>query len=196
MANAQSIILHHFQTSPYSEKIRLALRMKNLGWAAVEIPVIMPKPDLVPLTGGYRRTPVMQIGADIFCDTSIMLIELEKRFQIPALNLPGHEGLSRMVSAWTDGRWFQTSVAVIFGTVGDHLPQEFIDDRTKMSGREFDVEAMKAAAPVMKDQWRSQLLWIEERLEGGRHRLHESAGAGGRTGGDNGECGRSGLHQH
>ena len=65
MANAQSIILHQFERSPFSEKIRLALRMKNLGWAAVDIPSIMPKPDLTPLTGGYRRTPVMQIGADI-----------------------------------------------------------------------------------------------------------------------------------
>ncbi|MEE2929504.1 MAG: glutathione S-transferase N-terminal domain-containing protein [Pseudomonadota bacterium] len=168
MANAQSIILHQFDRSPYSEKIRLALRMKNLGWAAVEIPSIMPKPDLTPLTGGYRRTPVMQIGADIFCDTSIMLAELEKRFQIPALTLPGHEGLASMVSAWTDGKWFQTSVAVIFGTIGEHMPQDFIDDRTKMSGRAFDVEAMKAAVPFMQDQWRSQLMWIEDRLEGGR----------------------------
>ncbi len=169
MANAQSIILHQFDRSPYSEKIRLALRMKNLGWTSVEIPSIMPKPDLTPLTGGYRRTPVMQIGADIFCDTTVMLAELEKRFQIPALNLPGHEGLARMVAGWTDGKWFQTSVAVIFGAIGEHMPQEFIDDRTKMSGRPFNVEAMKAAAPVMRDQWRSQLLWIEERLDGGRH---------------------------
>ncbi|MEL7108588.1 MAG: glutathione S-transferase [Pseudomonadota bacterium] len=169
MANAQSIILHHYDGSPYSEKIRLALRMKNLGWAAVDIPVIMPKPDLMPLTGGYRRTPVMQIGADIFCDTSLMLIELEKRFQLPALNLPGHEGLNKMVAAWTDGKWFQTSVGVIFGTIGDHMPREFIDDRTKMSGRNFDTAAMKAAAPAMRDQWRTQLMWIEERLDGGRH---------------------------
>ncbi|MCR9268605.1 MAG: glutathione S-transferase [Hyphomonadaceae bacterium] len=168
MANAQSIILHQFERSPFSEKIRLALRMKNLGWAAVEIPSILPKPDLMPLTGGYRRTPVMQIGADIFCDTSIMLVELEKRFQIPALDLPGHEGLSRMVSAWTDGKWFQTSVAVIFGTIGEHMPQAFIDDRTKMSGRPFDIDAMKAAVPFMKDQWRSQLMWIEHRLAAAR----------------------------
>lgn len=169
MANAQSIILHHFDRSPYSEKIRLALRMKNLGWAGVEIPSIMPKPDLMPLTGGYRRTPVMQIGADIFCDTSIMLTELERRFQIPSLNLPGHEGLAKMVAGWTDGKWFQTSVGVIFGAVGEHMPKEFIDDRTKMSGRPFDVDGMKAAAPFLRDQWRSQLMWIEERLEGGRH---------------------------
>ncbi|MCR9079456.1 MAG: glutathione S-transferase [Hyphomonadaceae bacterium] len=168
MANAQSIILHQYERSPFSEKIRLALRMKNLAWAAVDIPPIMPKPDVMPLTGGYRRTPVMQIGADVFCDTSIMLLELEKRFQLPALNLPGHEGLARMVGAWTDGKWFQTSVGVIFGGIGDQMPKEFIEDRTKMSGRAFDVDAMKAAAPIMRDQWRSQLLWIEERLAGGR----------------------------
>ncbi|MEO1306268.1 MAG: glutathione S-transferase N-terminal domain-containing protein, partial [Pseudomonadota bacterium] len=152
MANAQSIILHQFDRSPFSEKIRLALRMKNLGWAAVEIPSILPKPDLMPLTGGYRRTPVMQIGADIFCDTSIMLVELEKRFQIPALNLPGHEGLAKMVGAWVDTKWFQTSVGVIFGAIGEHMPQAFIDDRTKMSGRPFDIEGMKVAAPMLQDQ--------------------------------------------
>lgn len=169
MANAQSIILHQFDRSPFSEKIRLALRMKNLGWAAVEIPSIMPKPDLMPLTGGYRRTPVMQIGADIYCDTAIMLAELEKRFDLPSLNLPGHEGLARMVGAWVDGKWFQTSVGVIFGEVGEQMPQAFIDDRTKMSGRPFDIAAMKAAAPALRDQWRSQLMWIEERLEHARH---------------------------
>ena len=31
----------------------------------------MPRPDLMPMTGGYRRTPVMQIGADIYCDTQM-----------------------------------------------------------------------------------------------------------------------------
>lgn len=167
MANAQSLILHHYDRSPYSEKLRLAFRLKNLGWTGVTIPSIMPKPDLLPLTGGYRRTPVMQIGADIYCDTAIQLIEIERRFQIPSLNLPGHEGLARMVSAWTDGKWFQTSVGVIFGELGDQVPQDFIDDRTKMSGRAFNIEAMKAAVPFLKDQWRSQLMWIEERLSGG-----------------------------
>ena len=66
MASAKSLILHHYDTSPFSEKIRLALRLKNLAWTSVTIPNIMPKPDLLALTGGYRRTPVLQIGADIF----------------------------------------------------------------------------------------------------------------------------------
>ncbi|MEM1036904.1 MAG: glutathione S-transferase [Pseudomonadota bacterium] len=169
MANAQTIILHQFDRSPFSEKIRLALRMKNLAWAAVEIPSIMPKPDLTPLTGGYRRTPVMQIGADVYCDTQLMLVELERRNKIPLLNLPGHEGLNKIVGAWVDTKWFQTSVGVIFAEVGHMMPKEFIDDRTKMSGRPFDIDAMKAAAPFLRDQWRTQLMWIEERLDGGRH---------------------------
>jgi hypothetical protein len=63
------IILHHYETSPYSEKVRLGLGLKGLAWESVEIPVIMPKPDLTALTGGYRKTPVLQIGADIYCDS-------------------------------------------------------------------------------------------------------------------------------
>ena len=35
------IILHHYEISPYSEKVRLGLGLKGLAWASVEIPVIM-----------------------------------------------------------------------------------------------------------------------------------------------------------
>jgi hypothetical protein len=67
------LILHHFEASPFSEKIRLALGFKKLGWNSVVTSRIMPRPDLMPMTGGYRRTPTMQIGADIYCDTQIIL---------------------------------------------------------------------------------------------------------------------------
>ena len=128
----------------------------------------MPRPDLMPLTGGYRRTPVLQIGADIFCDTAIILRELEARFPMPALKLPGHEGLAQMVAGWTDGRWFQSSVAVIFGERGDSVPDAFRKDREALSGRPFDTNAMKAVAPMMRDQWRARLMLLEERLQGGK----------------------------
>ena len=174
MADARSIILHQYDASPYAEKVRLALRLKNLAWHAVDIPRIMPKPDLMPLTGGYRRTPIMQIGADIYCDTRLILREIEKRFPMPSLELPGHEGLSCMVSAWTDGRWFQNSVGVIFGEIGEQMPDAFKEDRAKMFGRtSFGDDQMKLAAPMLRDQWRAQLMWIEERLSGGK-----GAGAG------------------
>ncbi|MEH6411411.1 MAG: glutathione S-transferase, partial [Hyphomonas sp.] len=173
MADARSIILHEYPTSPFAEKVRLALKLKNLAYSRVEIPVIMPRPDLMPLTGGYRRTPVMQIGADIYCDTAIILRELESRFATVSLRTSGHEGLAQMVAGWTDSRWFQSSVAVIFGERGDSVPEDFKKDREQLSGRPFDTDAMKRIAPMMRDQWRARLMLLEERLQAGK-----GAGAG------------------
>ena len=72
------LILHHFDWSPYGEKVRVLLGIKGLAWRSVQIPMVMPKPDLTALTGGYRKTPVLQIGADIYCDTSRIARELEQ----------------------------------------------------------------------------------------------------------------------
>ena len=74
------VILHHFDESPFSEKVRIVFGLKNIAWTSVRITRIMPRPDLMPMTGGYRRTPVMQIGADIYCDSQCILRELERRF--------------------------------------------------------------------------------------------------------------------
>ena len=79
------LILHHYDFSNYSEKVRLALGYKGLDWCSVIIPPVAPKPDLTPLTGGYRRTPVLQVGADIYCDTRLILAELERRKPQPTL---------------------------------------------------------------------------------------------------------------
>ena len=173
MADARSIILHEYPTSPFAEKVRLTLKLKNLAYSRVEIPVIMPRPDLMPLTGGYRRTPVMQIGADVYCDTAIILRELESRFATVSLRTPGHEGLGQMVAGWADSRWFQSSVAIIFGERADTVPEAFKKDREALSGRPFDTEGMKRVAPMMRDQWRARLMLIEERLQAGK-----GAGAG------------------
>ena len=73
------LILHHYPASPFAEKIRLVLGFKQLPWKSVIIPSVMPKPDGVALTGGYRRTPSLQIGADICCDTSLICEVLEHK---------------------------------------------------------------------------------------------------------------------
>ncbi|TAJ69691.1 MAG: glutathione S-transferase family protein [Phenylobacterium sp.] len=156
------IILHHYDTSPFSEKVRLMLGIKGLTWRSVIQPVIMPKPDLVPLTGGYRRIPVMQIGADVYCDTQVILAEIERRHPKPKVVT----GADWAVNLWADRLWFQASVAVIFAEMGDRVPKEFIADREKLSGRPFDVSAMKAAAPFMRAQWRAYVAWVEDGLEG------------------------------
>jgi len=164
MAHGDEIILHHYDSSPFSEKIRLILGYKGLSWRSVQIPVIMPKPDLMPLTGGYRKTPVMQIGADIYCDTQRIARELEARFPEPSLFPFGHRGVSWAVGMWTDRAFFNATVAIIFGSLADQVPEDFIKDRERFAGRPFDVNAMKAAVPMMRDHWRASVAWLDDQL--------------------------------
>ena len=79
------MILHHYPTSPFSEKVRVAFGIKGLTWKSVIIPSFLPEPNIMPLTGGYRKTPVLQIGADIYCDTQLILREIERRAPEPTL---------------------------------------------------------------------------------------------------------------
>ena len=130
------IIFHHYPASPFSEKVRFAFGIKKLAWRSVHIPNMMPKPDLLPLTGGYRKTPVMQIGADIYCDTQIILRELERRYPTPSL-FPNGAGLPYALAFWADRIFFMPSVGVVFAEVGDMVPEAFKQDRAKMSGSAF-----------------------------------------------------------
>ena len=144
---AHEIILHHYSTSPFSEKVRLAFGIKKLAWRSVESPTCMPKPDLLPLTGGYRKIPVMQIGADIFCDTQIILRELERRFPEP-IDLSASRTASLM--AWGSGPTGRSSCrawAWYSARSATWCRKSSSKDRAKMSGSAFSTEAMRAAAP-------------------------------------------------
>src|SRR5512132_2135786 len=77
------LIFHHYAMSPFAEKVRLVFGYKNLTWKSVIIPMIMPKPDVIALTGGYRKTPILQIGADVYCDTALIADVLERRQPSP-----------------------------------------------------------------------------------------------------------------
>jgi len=82
----ESIILHHYPPSPVAEKIRKAFGLKGLNWCSVEQNRLPDRPELFAMTGGYRRIPVMQIGADIYCDSQMILRELELRVPTPTLH--------------------------------------------------------------------------------------------------------------
>jgi glutathione S-transferase len=164
-ADMSEIILHHYPTSPYAEKVRLAFGLKGISWRSVHIPMIMPKPELMPLTGGYRRTPVMQIGADIYCDTLCILREVERRFPAPSLYPNGEAGLAHAVTWWAEKSLFDTAVGVAFGEMGDKLPEGFLKDRGEMSGRELSAERIRAARPVLVDQLRAQFTSLDDMLK-------------------------------
>ncbi len=161
------VILHQYPTSPYGEMVRVALGMKGLAWSRVEQPNIMPRPYLTPLTGGYRRIPVMQIGADIYCDTGLIIREIDRRFPEKPFAPSGAAGAGWLMRNWAERAWFGATVAVVFGARAEHVPQEFIKDREQLSGRPFDVKAMKAAAPLMADQWRANADLLNAQLADG-----------------------------
>lgn len=162
------IILHQYDTSPFSEKVRICLGIKSLAWRAVEQPVIMPKPDLIPLTGGYRRIPVMQIGADIYCDSALIVRELDKRFPDRPLFPTGGEALASAVEQWCDKGLFQSAVMAIFGTLGDGVDPAFIKDREALSGQPFNIAAMRALSPFALTQIKAHAALMAQQFAGGR----------------------------
>jgi len=106
---ANDLILHHYDGSPFAEKVRLMLGYKGAAWRSVKIPRIMPKPDVIALTGGYRKTPLLQQGRDVWCDTALIARRLEALMPSPTL-YPASAPLAPAVAAWADSTLFWTVV--------------------------------------------------------------------------------------
>ncbi|MDP2072918.1 glutathione S-transferase family protein [Hydrogenophaga sp.] len=136
-----NLILHHYPTSPFSEKVRLILGHKQLSWQSVNIPRIMPKPDVLALTGGYRRTPFLQIGADIYCDTALICDVLEHIQPEPTLYPEHLKGMARVLAQWADSTLFWAAMgynlspkgaAALFAGQPPEAAQAFAADRGAM----------------------------------------------------------------
>ena len=162
------IILHQYDPSAFSEKPRKALGIKGLAWNAVKVPSVLPKPDLLPLTGGYRKTPVMQIGADIYCDTRIMMRALEERYPTPTLYPGGKMGMPFGLGFWADTAFFKASRTIAFSHMGDKLPDAFIQDREAMTGEDFHPDKLRPHEPAARAQWRCFAGWISDHLKDGK----------------------------
>jgi glutathione S-transferase len=165
------LILHHYPTSPFAEKARLLLGFKGLSWRSVKISPVMPKPDLTALTGGYRRTPVLQVGADIYCDTSLIARRLEQEKALPAFFPEGQEMIAATFAAWADSVVFQHAVSLVFQPQSiavrfGHLPPEaikaFIADRAELfSGG----SATRLSAEQARHQWPTIMARLEQQLQ-------------------------------
>ncbi|MGI9405684.1 MAG: glutathione S-transferase family protein [Hyphomicrobiaceae bacterium] len=162
------MILHHYPQSPVAEKVRVSLGIKGLSWRSVEIPRIPPKPDLMPLTGGYRRTPVLQIGADVYCDSMCILHELERRAPSPAFFPSNSAGLGWLVFQAAERAMMKDAIAIVLGANVRDLPKEFADDRGRLYfGPDYDLEDVASHLPHIFAQVRTHLGWVDQRLSGG-----------------------------
>jgi glutathione S-transferase len=169
------MILHHYDASPFSEKLRLILGWKQQTWRSVIIPIMAPKPDLVALTGGYRRTPVLQVGADIYCDTALAAHVIDAAAPEPPLVPPAAAALGPLIAQWADSALFWSAVpyatqpagfAHVLGDISPDFVKALAADRSAMAGGMRRATAIDAAA-----QLTSYLGWLETLLGDGQRFL-------------------------
>ena len=141
-------IFHHYPQSPIAEKIRITFGIMGMEWQSVQIPRIPPKPLLMPLTGGYRRTPVLQLGADIFCDSQAIAWQLGlQNSNAPAYQL-SNKSLELILGSFGEAILFSLSVRVVLTTSMGKAPEEFIKDRGSLYFEPgWTVEEMKNSLP-------------------------------------------------
>ena len=175
---AATPILHHYDFSPFSEKIRLVFGLKGLRWLSVIAPSVMPKPDLLALTGGYRHIPVMQIGADVFCDTRTIMRELERRYPTPPLTDADREGVATAIEAWAERDLFWPIARYVSGTNAETVDPQLHVDRASLRGKKApSVARLKEVARRNLVQLRAELPVIEQMLShGGPWLLSERPG--------------------
>lgn len=158
-----ALILHHYALSPFSEKIRRILAYKQLPWTAVEQPLMAPKPDLIPLTGGYRRIPVLQIGADIYCDTALIARVIEERYPDRTVLPAALAGSLSLIEDWADHRLFFQVVPPVVVELLPALPPEFLQDRSAMTPG-FSRSQLEASAPHAETQILQSLARLQSQL--------------------------------
>lgn len=166
------LILHHYGSSPFAEKTRLMMGLKGLAWRSVTVPMMLPKPDVMALTGGYRRTPFLQVGADIYCDTALIADVLEQRQPGPSLYPAGVAGQARLLAQWADTDLFWTALPhamqpegakVIFAGAPPEVVKAFAADRRAMSEGAPRISGPDASAALTR-----YLDWLSDLLQDGR----------------------------
>ena len=163
------LILHHYDFSNFAEKARLMLGFKRLAWRSVEQPPILPKPNLTPLTGGYRRIPVLQDGADLWCDTRLIARELERSAPSPTLFAERTRGFADAIAWWAEHQFMRPVALFVSGINADHMPAGLHEDRARLHGLPPpSIEAVRRAATRNLHLVRPQIAWLGDMLQDGR----------------------------
>ncbi len=160
------LILHSYDASPFTQKVLRMLGIKNLDWQWVETPMLPPKDELVALTGGYRGTPVLQIGRHIFIDSQLIARELERRFPEPSLYPGGDRALAHMLVKWSDAL-FRAGLNIAIEQTSDTWPEQFLADRKQLFP-DVDFDAARSTSSHDRAQFRAHALLIDEQLSDGR----------------------------
>jgi len=164
-------ILHHYELSPFARKVRAVLGYKNIAWQSCLQSRVPPRPELSVMTGAFRRIPVMQMGADLFCDSNLSLRVLEQGYPSPTIR-PASDMLSQPLSQWFEPRMFTVFSALRFrhpdDVKGVFASQEerndFVRDRAPFMAPMQDISKNPENAPTAAAHARIYVQWIEDRL--------------------------------
>jgi glutathione S-transferase len=162
------IILHHYPLSPYSEKTRLALGLKGLSWRSVDVPVWTPRPKLTPMTGGYRRIPILQIGAEFYCDTLLILRVIDGLSSPNSLYPVGQEGMIKAFCWWIEKSSFMNAVCLTIGNMEGKLPNELIEERRPFFGVNLEPSELLPKRGTYLQRVNAHTHWLGEILADGR----------------------------
>jgi glutathione S-transferase len=169
------LILHHYAGSPFSEKVRLILGFKRMAWQSVIVPAVLPKPDVMALTGGYRRTPFMQIDADIYCDTALMCHVIDALQPEPPLYPQATAGLAEILAQWADATLFWVAVPYTMQPAGmGHVLKGATPDMLKAFGADRAAMNPNLRRPTLPDGaavLHTYLSRLEQMLAAGDHFL-------------------------
>ena len=162
------IILHHYPLSPYSEKIRLLFGLKNVNWRSVEVPIWTPRPLLSPMTGGFRQIPIMQIGADFYCDTLLISNVVEKLYPVPSLYPSAQQGVVNAVSWWIEKGSFMNALRLTVGGMAGRIPAVLVEERKSFFDANLDPGHLLPERGTYLQRVDAHMFWLDQMLSDGR----------------------------
>ncbi|KAF2207315.1 hypothetical protein CERZMDRAFT_88679 [Cercospora zeae-maydis SCOH1-5] len=176
MAPTQPIVaLFGYEMSTFTIKIRHILKLKQIPYTFVTVPTMMPRPllrDNFHLT--YRKIPVLAIGRELYCDTSLITEALEHFF-------PASEGYQSIypraqdgrdyrpiirgfASYWTDRPLFRVTCGLMPASI---WRSSFGTDRAQLIGHRLDPDKLEKKLPENLMKLDHQLSMLEPLLTTG-----------------------------
>ena len=150
-----TVVLFGYEASTFTLKVCLVLRLKQIPYTFVAVPSMMPRPllkDNFHLT--YRKIPVLAIGRELYCDTSLICEALEHFFPESegyqtlypvAADGQSYRGVIRgFASYWTDRPLFRVTTGLMPASI---WRSSFGRDRESLIGHKIDPDKLEKKLP-------------------------------------------------
>lgn len=161
------LILHAYDASPFTQKALKMLAIKGVRYGFVETPMIAPKPDLEVFTGGYRGTPVLQDGADIYVDNARIAAALDAHAADPRLTGDAVDDAAAVL--WGE-QFFEAGLHMAIDAFAQDWEPAFTEDRKAVFAR-LDFDSVRAQSDEARSLLRVHATRVDDQLADGRNFL-------------------------